>query len=181
MKLLHTLFLLAFFSNSYSQDQVIKKGDTLYYRGEKYYKGLIIRFGTPSRDTLCINEPAGQETNKEYQQRLKSQDYYYPCKDFAFAWLGSGLAQQAVSGIPAGYAGMDAEVIRIRKLSTKYCIIVDMLVHRNLPQGFFTNSRKERRRSEATPEHYKSLSAYSVFTIDVKGAMDNQELTKTSY
>jgi hypothetical protein len=182
MKLLHTLFLLFLFSIGSAQQNVVKKGDTLYYNGEKFYKGLVVRFGSPSRDTKCTKEATGQETNEQYWQRLNAPDYYFPCKDFAFVWLGAGIYRRSASGAPAGYAGMEVEVIGFQNVgigkSAVRCIVVDMLVHRNLPIGFFTNSRKEKKRKALVPEPYKSLSEFSFFSIDVAGAMDNKELVK---
>ncbi|MBK7652554.1 MAG: hypothetical protein IPJ20_19955 [Flammeovirgaceae bacterium] len=88
-----TIHVSCFISNA--QEKSILKDDTLYYKGEKYYKGQIIIFNNPVTTS-----------NAKY--------YGSDWKVYSSIWLGSGAGLNEAHA-PIGYSMMEAEIIKIKK------------------------------------------------------------------
>jgi hypothetical protein len=153
------LAILTFCLTTNAQEKSILKHDTIYYKGEKYYKGQIVIFSNPVTTS-----------NAKYYGR----DW----KVYSYIWLGSGAGLN-LAHAPIGYSMMEAEIIKIKKhvwvnpRIQENFIVVDMFVGQHLPiHNFFSD---QARHDKISPE-YRSLSDYSTFTIYLQGAVDNNEI-----
>jgi hypothetical protein len=142
-----------------AQEKSILDHDTLYYKGEKYYKGQIVIFSNPVTTS-----------NAKY--------YGSDWKIYSYIWLGSGAGLNKAHA-PIGYSMMEAEIIKIKKhvwvapRIQEYFIVVDMFVGQHLPIHNFFSDQKRR---DKIPSEYKSLSDYTTFTIYLQGAVNNNEI-----